>query len=253
MLPTLSFQLATGTNPEAPMFRKSVIETLKAHSGIARMSLEDQFQHLFVAPATTSKMTTVIVIDALDECKDEETTSIFLGFLDKNVKYLPNIKFFVTSRPEKHFREEFRLKELKLATRAIILHEVSMLSVDDDVMVLLRTRLASTDAFENRSDVGLLQLWPTEEQLAALMRKSEGLFIFASTAIKLILDRDASPDSTLDTILSQHESFTNEGISELDRFYGDVLEQTFKTKPDRLGEIRRAVLGLLALHQIHSL
>jgi energy-coupling factor transporter ATP-binding protein EcfA2 len=247
MLPTLSFQLATSTNPAAPMFRKSVIESLKAHPGIARMSLEDQFQHLLVTPATTSKMTTVIVIDALDECKDEETTSIFLGFLDKNVKYLPNIKFFVTSRPETHIREGFRLKELKLATKTMILHEVSIFSVDDDIMVFLRTRLMSTDAFANRSDVNLPQPWPTDDQLTALMKKSGGLFIFASTAIKLILDKDGSPDRTLDSIVGQHNSFTDEGTSGLDRLYKQVLERAFGAIPDKLGSTRRAILGLLVV------
>jgi hypothetical protein len=247
MLPTLAFQLATSTNPDAPMFRKSVIESLKAHPGIARMSLEDQFQHLLVTPATTSKMTTVIVIDALDECKDEETTSIFLGFLDKNVKHLPNIKFFVTSRPETHIREGFRLKELKFATKTMILHEVSKLSVDDDIMVFLRTRLMSTDAFANRSDVNLPQPWPTDDQLTALVKKSGGLFIFASTVIKLILDKDGSPRKTLDSILSQHDSFADEGTSGLDTLYGQVLGRAFSAKPDKLGSTRRAILGLLVV------
>jgi hypothetical protein len=247
MLPTLAFQLATGTNPDAPMFRKSVIESLKAHPGIARMSLEDQFQHLLVIPATTSKMTTVIVIDALDECKNEETTSIFLGFLDKNIKYLPNIKFFVTSRPETHIRQGFRLKELKRMTKTMILHEVSIHSVDDDIMVFLRTRLTSTDAFANRSDVNLPHPWPTDDQLTALMKKSGGLFIFASTAIKLILDQDGSPRKTLDSILSQHDGFADEGTSGLDELYNQVLRRAFSTKLDKLGSTRRAILGLLVV------
>jgi hypothetical protein len=247
MLPTLAFQLATGTNPDAPMFRKSVIETLKAHPEIARMSLRDQFQHLLVTPATTSQMRTVIVIDALDECKDEETTSIFLGFLDKHVKHLPNIKFFVTSRPETHIREGFRLKELKLVTKTMILHEMSILSVDDDIMVFLRTRLTSTDAFANRSDVNLPQPWPTDDQLTALMKKSGGLFIFASTAIKLILDKDGSPRKTLDSILSQHDGFADEGTSGLDELYSQVLGRAFGAKPDKLSSTRRAILGLLVI------
>jgi hypothetical protein len=247
MLPTLAFQLGTGTNPDAPKFRKSVIESLKAHPGIARMSLNDQFQHLLVTPATRSKMTTVIVIDALDECKDEETTSIFLGFLDKNVKYLPNIKFFVTSRPEKHIREGFRLKELKLATKTMILHEVSIHSLDDDIMVFLRTRLTSTDAFANRSDVNLPQPWPTDDQLRALMKKSGGLFIFASTVIKLILDKDGSPRKTLNSILSQHDGFADEGTSGIDELYSQVLGRAFSAKPDKLSSTRRAILGLLVV------
>jgi energy-coupling factor transporter ATP-binding protein EcfA2 len=247
MLPTLAFQLAISTNPDAPKFKKSVIESLKAHPGIARMSLEDQFQHLLVTPATTSKMTTVIVIDALDECKDEETTSIFLGFLDKNVKYLPNIKFFVTSRPETHIREGFRLKELKLVTKTMILHEVPTLSVDNDIMVFLRTRLTSTDAFANRSDVNLPQPWPTDDQLTALMKKSGGLFIFASTVIKLILDKDGNPCKTLDSILSQYDGFADEGTSGLDELYSQVLGRAFSAKPDKLSSARRAILGLLVV------
>jgi hypothetical protein len=39
-------------------------------------------------------------VDALDECKDKEPVSAFLSVLAPSVGDIPNIKFFITRRPE---------------------------------------------------------------------------------------------------------------------------------------------------------
>jgi hypothetical protein len=247
VLPTLAYQLATGTNPDAVKFRDSVINALEARPKIVSLSLQNQFEHLLVTPAAESGMTTVIVIDALDECKDSEATSIVLKFLEKSVKYLPNIKFFITSRPETHIRQGFRLEGLKIVTDVMILHEVAALSVDRDIMVLFKSRLASADAFADRSDVDLPNEWPTNVQLEALTMKAAGLFIFASTAIKLILDKNGQPAVTLEAILSSHDRFIEEGISVLDDLYENILANAFSGKNDRFLEPRRRILGLLVV------
>jgi hypothetical protein len=223
------------------------MKLLKAKPKIASLSLQNQLEELLVTPAIESGMVTVIVIDALDECKDEETTSIILKFLDKNVKHLPNIKFFITSRPETHIREGFRLEGLKLVTDVMILHEVAALSVDADIMVYLETRLTNTAALANRSETHLPQEWPTKAQLTELTKKSGGLFIFASTVTKLILDRNGKPDRTLELILDKPDRFVDEGVSALDDLYGEILGRAFSLKNDKLMEIRRKILGLLVV------
>jgi hypothetical protein len=247
IIPTLVYQLATSTNPDAVKFRDSVISTLNKKPKIASLSLQNQFEHLLVNPVAESGIRTIFVIDALDECKDEETTSIILGFLNKNLHYLPNIKFFITSRPETHIREGFRLTELKGATTTMILHEVASLSVDRDIMIFLETHLTSTAVLANRSDTHLPQEWPTKDQLTALVRKSSGLFIFASTVIKLILDKNGKPERTLDSILNKPDDFDQEGVSLLDDLYRDILARAFSIKNDRFMETRRNILGLLVV------
>jgi hypothetical protein len=68
----------------------------------------------------------VVVIDALDECKDSGTTSIILSSLSRHVDELSPLKFLVTSRPEHHITTAFRSRELIPATQRLILHEVEL-------------------------------------------------------------------------------------------------------------------------------
>jgi hypothetical protein len=244
---TLAYQLATSTNPAAPKFRKSILQALDANPKIASLSLKNQLVELLAKPVKESEIQTVVIIDALDECKDEESTSIMLKFLDENVKYLPNIKFFITSRPETHIRAAFRKEGMKLVTDVMVLHEVSAHSVDDDIMVLLETKLHRSTVLADRSDTSLPEEWPSKAQLEALKRRSGGLFIFASTIVKLILDAHGDPKSKLENLLNQPDKFSGKGEAHLDKLYWEVLERVYKERDDQLIEQRQAILGLLAI------
>jgi hypothetical protein len=247
IFPTIAFQLATGTNPDAPKFRESVIQALKVNPKISSLALQNQLEKLLIRPARESGIRTVIIIDALDECRDEETTSIMLKFLDMNVKHLPNIKFFITSRPETHIRVGFRQEGLKLVTDVMVLHEVAALSVDGDIRVFLETKLTSAVVLADHSDISLPEEWPSKLQLSALTKKAGGLFVFASTAVKIILDLNGDPRRQLDDILSKPDGFSEEGIAQLDGLYQQILERVYSQRNDKLKDQRRAILGLLVV------
>jgi hypothetical protein len=244
---TLAYQLATGTNPATPKFRASILLALEANPKVATLSLKNQLEELLVKPAKESGMQTVVIIDALDECKDEESTSNMLNFLNENVKGLPNIKFFITSRPETHIRTGFRQEGLQLVTDVMVLHEVAAHSVDGDIMVLFETKLKRSTVLVNRDDVSLPEDWPSKAQLEALTKKSGGLFIFASTVIKLILDEYEDPGSQLEDILNQPDSFAEEGEKHLDQLYREILGRVYGRKRDKQMDRRRAILGLLVV------
>ena len=55
---------------------------------------------LIVGPLMQSAISTFIVIDALDECKDEEPASAILSVLGQFISQIPKVKFFLTGRPE---------------------------------------------------------------------------------------------------------------------------------------------------------
>jgi hypothetical protein len=244
---TLAYQLATGTNPAAPKFRKSILQALDANPKIASLSLKNQLEELLVKPARESEIQTVVIIDALDECKDEESTSIMLKFLDENVKYLPNIKFFITSRPETHIRAGFRKEGMKLVTDVMVLHEIAAHLVDGDIMVFFETKLNRSTVLVDRDDISLPEDWPSKVQLEALTKKSGGLFIFASTVVKLILDQHQDPGSQLEDILKQPDTFGEEGEKHLDELYREILGRVYGRKSDKLMDRRRAILGLLVV------
>jgi hypothetical protein len=151
------------------------------------------------------------------------------------------------SRPETHIRAAFRKEGMKLVTDVMVLHEVSAHSVDDDIMVLLETRLHRSTVLADRSDTSLPEEWPSKAQLEALKRRSGGLFIFASTVVEFILDAHGDPKSKLEDILKQPDNFVQEREVHLNHLYLEILGRVYRKRNDQLIEQRRAILGLLVV------
>ncbi|KAF9645920.1 hypothetical protein BDM02DRAFT_3100668 [Thelephora ganbajun] len=53
-----------------------------------------------VGPLRKTRISTLIVIDVLDECRDEEPTSSFLSVLPRYEEKVPLAKLFITGGPE---------------------------------------------------------------------------------------------------------------------------------------------------------
>src|SRR6201992_3851242 len=120
-------------------------------------------KNLIIQPLVESSISTVIVIDALDECKDEEPASAILSVLGQFVAEVPTIKFFITGRPESRIQEGFRLPLLAEATDVFVLHEVEPSQVSNDIQLFFRHSLSELK--RNRRG---LDDWPTEEQVDIL-------------------------------------------------------------------------------------
>jgi hypothetical protein len=83
-------------------------------------------EKLIIGPFKATDDSTLIIIDALDGCRDEEPASAILSVLSCYVNEIPNMKFFVTRRPEPHIRSGFRLELLVPITEVLELHEVKL-------------------------------------------------------------------------------------------------------------------------------
>ena len=140
---TLAFQLAY----RYPDFRTKLLEVLKANPDAGQESLCSQMDKLIVGPLKATRIPTLIIIDALDECKDEEPASVVLSVLSRYTYEIPSVKFFITGRPEAPIRSGFRLKSLLPITETFKLHEVKPEMVDSDIKLFFQTRL--TNLVEN--------------------------------------------------------------------------------------------------------
>ena len=134
IFPTLAVQLAR----KYPGFRPMFIPLVKADPEIIYESLYDQMKKLIIQPLTYSAISTVIVIDALDECKDDKPASAILSVIGKLVAEIPMVKFFITGRPESHILQGFRLPLLANATDVFVLHEVEPGQVNNDIRLFLQ-------------------------------------------------------------------------------------------------------------------
>jgi hypothetical protein len=182
-------------------------------------------EKLLVGPLKATQTTTLIIIDALDECKDKEPASAILSILSRYVDQIPTVKFFITGRPEPRIRSGFRLESLAPITEVLKLHEVKPEAVDKDIELLFRTQL--TSLVKNRSDLDLTEDWPSPSDIKVLCKKAAGFFIYASTVVKFVASDVYSPPERLSLITSLPESTIEEGRSGVDQLYTQILQQAF--------------------------
>ena len=244
ILPTLAFQLAY----RYPLFRERLLQVLRANPGVGQQSLCSQMEGVIVGPLKHANIRTLIIIDALDECKDEEPASAILSVLSRYVDEIPQVKFFITGRPEPRIRSGFRLESLQPITEVLRLHDVDHSLVDDDIKLFFRTQLAYIA--KSRSDCDLTGDWPSPSDIGVLCRKAAGLFIYASTVAKFIASKHHTPSERLALIISLPQSTTHEGKLGIDLLYTQVLEQAFcDVDPDEqdLYSHFRSVVGTVLL------
>ena len=219
IFPTIAFQLAY----QYPRFRKELLQVLKARPDVGRESLCSQMEKLLVGPLKASRIPTLIIIDALDECKDEEPASAILSVLSRYVDKIPHVKFFITGRPEPRIRSGFRLKSLRPITEVFRLQDVERSSVDHDIKLFFRTQLDHIT--KTRSDWDLTQAWPSSSDIDILCRKAAGLFIYASTVVKFVALVQRMPTKQLERIISFPQNTAYEGRTGTDLLYTQILEQ----------------------------
>ena len=243
IFPTLAVQLAR----TYAKFRSILVPLVQSDPGIALKSLSDQMNELIVGPLKESDISTVIVIDALDECKDEEPASAILSVLGRFVHQIPKVKFFITGRPEPRILEGFHLPLLAKVTDVFVLHEVWPSQINSDIRLFFEHQLSKLKGRRHGLDD-----WPTEEQLDLLCVRAGGLFIFAVATIKFI-DEHSDPRKRLDLLLQSSENTVHEGTIKLkgnvtlDSLYMSILREAFGDDgPENDAKIR-SVLGAVIL------
>ena len=244
IFPTLAVQLAR----RYLKFRSIFIPLARSDPGIAYESLCNQMDKLIVQPLVESAISTVIVIDALDECKDEESASAILSVLGQFVSQIPQVKIFVTGRPEPRIREGFRLPLLARVTDVFVLHEVKSGRVNSDIRLFFKHKLSELASRQRGLDD-----WPAEEQLDQLCERAAGLFVYAMATVRSIDHKNNSPKKQLDRLLRSPESSAFEGITKLavgatlDSLYTSILQDAFGDNyPEDDAKIR-SVLGAVVL------
>ena len=243
IFPTVAAQLAR----KYAKFRSIFVPLVRSDPDVIHESLYGQMKKLIVQPLVESAISTVIVIDALDECKDDEPTSTILFVLGQFVTEIPKTKFFVTGRPESHIREGFRLPLLAKATDVFVLHEIEPRQVSGDIRLFFRHRFS-----ELKARGRVLDEWPTEGQLDLLCERAAGLFVHAMATIRFIDQKNKNPKKQLDRLLQSLESGF-EGRTKLrenltlDSLYRSILQVAFGDDDPEDDSNVRSVLGAVVL------
>ena len=243
IFPTLAFQLAHAH----PQFRSRLVRVVQSDPQVTLESLYNQMDKLLVGPLKSSGISTVIIIDALDECKDEQPASAVLSVLGRFVAEIPKVKFFVTGRPEPRIQSGFRLPLMAKATDVFVLHEVEPNRVSSDIRLFLKHNLAK---FADRQ--GRPNKWLTEGHLDALCKSAGGLFVYAAAIVKFLDHKESTPQERLDLLLKSPESSARGGGTNLERYtldslYMTILQEAFKEASIDNDQKFRSVLGAVVL------
>ncbi|CAE6444965.1 unnamed protein product [Rhizoctonia solani] len=208
VVPTLAYQLARYSRP----FQAVLGRVLENDPDIGTRAISLQFERLIREPLLEIRNTvpnnTIIIIDALDECKDHGGVKTLLDALFQHAPSLP-VKFFFTSRPEPDIREEV-LKQQEGKRDVFYLHDIEQSIVQADIELYLREELAFMS--------------PAEYQIKHLAQLAGNLFIYAATVIRYIRPgkKLADPQSRLELVLSTRSN-SKKQYAELDTLYTTIL------------------------------
>ena len=230
-----------------PSFGEEVSKVMKSNPDIGYTSLSFQLEKLIVNPLRTLKRSfhsCVVVIDALDECKDQSTTSEILSALGLFVNELSQLPFLLTSRPVHMIESAFLSDALRVKTRQFVLHEIQLGVIQNDIERYINLKLHDREWRSRYTE--LKESWPSELDVQTLSRSSSGLFIFAATCVKFIQDRNAQdPKDQLNQLLCV-DTFIDADSSphrRLDQLYTQVLNHAHPNPTIKLSARLKRVLG----------
>ena len=253
IIPTIANMLSQSD----PEIRLAICEVLECTPNVADLnSLSEQFKSLVVGPikkvvGNDINIYKVVVIDALDECAslvDAHASrwtveSLITTILD-GVADIP-VKFFLLSRPEEWIKNTFSHNDPS-SLRTFSLHEVAKSDVQRDIEVYLRSTFSeiAISGGYSRQD----SRWPPEEELTTLLARSDGLFIYAATAVRYIGAPGVNSRLRLTKIVRPgHASVLQTGT--IDSLYGMIMDQAFDKLEDEECISRREVLASVVLFQ----
>ncbi|PAV21525.1 nucleotide-binding-oligomerization-domain like receptor [Pyrrhoderma noxium] len=200
---------------------ESLVNQLKNKGNLGPSNLNTKFgillQDSLSAVAADVGSPILIVLDALDECGTPETRQGLINALQHGLPSLPsNFRFLVTSRPEGdllpfislppprvHTLElDRKVEENKLDVYAYIKHELEI--------------LRSSPVFVIPQD------WRWDEGVQSLADSADGLFIWASTAIKFISENKPGRFGRLKNLVENGDTL------DLNELYATILKNAFK-------------------------
>ena len=182
LIRSIAYQMAT----QLPIYRHALLGLMKMRGGLplADYSVSDLFHTLIKEPllgasldgGRISEGRLLIVIDALDECIDENGQSELLDLLSKEFESLPKwIGLVITSRPESPVIERFE-------KFGVVRLEAFSQENQQDLSVSLREWL------DKRINRGQLETDKADQMLERLMNACQGNFQYLQT-IKEAIDR----------------------------------------------------------------
>ncbi|KAG8880135.1 hypothetical protein FRB97_001066 [Tulasnella sp. 331] len=222
---------------------------------IMRRSPTVQFQKLIQQPLETLSgdencPTLIMLLDGLDECTKDYSSQL-LEALGLGLGKLPDaVKVIITSRPEPHLLAIYQSEAITSHLEIYSLDMEEVMQSKRDIWRYFKEELPRMVGEWVKESLD----WPGEDRRTILVELSQGLWIYAMTAARMLADpaiRD--PERQLEAIRSSHRH-TDETCgryARLDDIYSAVLNRACPpdSSPDLLA-LFRDVLGTILVAQV---
>jgi WD40 repeat protein len=231
---TIAYQLARqqAAFAEAISARLRDSPDIASSEGLQKLATELLFQPAGVLAADAGLL---VVIDALDECAEDSSGrpggELLPLLLRDLLKLSGRVKLLLTSRAEPEIMRMFELASLGSQHNVVRLHDLDASVVRSDIRTYLVRSFA--DIASSSSDPGLLD-WPSHEDIVAVVKLTDVLFVFAVTVVRFVSTPKHSPRARLDILLARRDSKSAMPYYFLDRLYLQVLESSVLS--DRRGD-----------------
>ncbi|TIA48295.1 hypothetical protein D6C79_04180 [Aureobasidium pullulans] len=222
---TIAKQLATS---EDPALREKICAAIRNNRDIVHKAQRLQWQRLVLKPLTQlceerqtprDRPLAVIIIDALDECNNQDNVREILriicgyGGLDH-----ARLRIIITSRPETPIQLGFEDMP-HILYKTLSLDDVSHEIVNADLTVFFNHRLKEVRGRHG----GLSSGWPGADSVTSLVTRCGGLFIYAATLSRFLLQNPKVCHGRLNLIMEEYQVSSNNYLEPLDRMYLTIL------------------------------
>ncbi|KAF2403282.1 hypothetical protein EJ06DRAFT_472620, partial [Trichodelitschia bisporula] len=218
---TIAFQLSA----KLPTVKRLLAKAIKDDPSIIGKPKAEQFERLILEPLSAMNslslqaLPLIIVIDALDECDNQDDVKRLLQLLEQCTSTdATRLQILITSRPELPVDLGFRAMSKELH-HDVSLYEIQENTIRADIATFYKHQLPKI-AEEHKKAYGieLPPNWPGAESLEDLLNMSTPLFIFAATVCLFLADTDADLEAGLAAILKEKHQ-----ISRLAQTYLPIL------------------------------
>ena len=217
--------IASTLSQVSPMLRSAISKVVEEKPDVGSWhKISDQFRLLLVDPIksvlNSSLKTYVVVIDALDECTVLEAVEKFIHAVVEFAPDMP-LKFFISSRDTIEILSAFH-QNPTYTPMVVSLHTIKKTVVQEDIKLYLRTSLSAIVAKKP-----LPIPWPPVDEFDILLERSDGLFIYAATALRDIGARSVDFRERLTHITRLTPAMMLTGV--IDSLYNDIMREAFRS------------------------
>ncbi|KAF5679160.1 vegetative incompatibility het-e-1 [Fusarium heterosporum] len=201
----IAYQLALNFPP----MRQHILRAVEEDPASAMAPMQVQWKRLIVNPLSQLhdhelSKPLVLVIDALDECEEDDRKEV----LQLLVTSCPtSLRVFITSRPELDIEGGFAA--IRRLHQEIVLHRIDIRTIEKDISAFLKHAIKEYVTGYNQShpdrDLQIDTDWPGNNRFQLLLQRCIPLFIAAATFIRMVRDRHwgKSPDYKIDIIIQE--------------------------------------------------